>query len=845
MGGVFFKLLNMSIAAGWLVLAVSVLRLAFKRAPRWVFCVLWAMVALRLALPFSVQSPFSVVPSVNTVSLVTEPVPAPDEYPAPEVSAPEETVLYPVYTEPGAADPAQTAETLPQRQHIVINTGIAAIDNTIAASGSGREYSGEEKAADIGIVLFAVWASGAALAVSYAAFSYLRLRSKLRCSIKDADGAYICDAIDTPFILGVFRPRIYIPSGMNERERSNVLAHEKAHLKRLDHLWKPLGYLMLAAYWFNPLMWLAYILFCRDIEIACDEKVIKTLDTGSKADYSQTLVELNRPRRIISACPLAFGEVGVKERVKKVLNYKKPALWMIVTALILCAALCACMMTDPVDGSNGSAQSGTASDETSAPAEESSAPGETSVPEPEDDWVSEAYKDYHVTFFTDPDYPDQVLCRSVGATSKYPLYIVEREVMTVSWGGGTGLVFQGKWVGKETGKGSDTYALAFNGSVRMLDTRTDPTMLGDYLMLGTNSRDQSLFLYTKDGVSLAYYDELYTREGSDYIIILVQDGVETLEKLPRYMVLDHSGGRYTLPVPDLCRWDVLSLAFDDTGDDSDAVTVEYLLDGETKREKANLKNVTLLNNSEKYYIRRPKTEILLGMDDITRVEGSKILFKSELYPEKTLVYCGGDLDTAADPYPFCVLADSLAPVSWNGNIARMYLVSASMTLEDGKPAFTELGPVIICCDTLFVINYYSQNIRQSYGKYFITWGGDDHQVVYYGFKDGEFKYFNGELLQGSSARFGVVSRSDEEWDKGGGYVIIDSNGDLRSYPGIADENRRNVLRIEFDPESDDPGAVIIQYYTYDGEKVSDVREKANLADTRVVTYEEYYAPPME
>jgi beta-lactamase regulating signal transducer with metallopeptidase domain len=399
MGNVFFKLLNMSIAAGWLVLAVAALRLVFKKAPRWVFCVLWAMVALRLALPFSVQSPFSVVPSVNTVSVVTEPVSSdpvsvPDEYSAPQTaipaevsspqgyvspsehSAPEEPVSRPAYTEtvtppaiPGIVDPAQTDNAHQQIQRIVIKTGIPAIDNTISAAETERAYTGEEQTGDIGAVLFWIWASGAALMASYAAFSYLRLRLRLRCSIKGADGAYVCDTIDTPFILGLFRPRIYVPSGMNGRERSYVLAHEKAHLRRFDHLWKPLGYLMLAAYWFNPLMWLAYIFFCRDIEIACDEKVVKTLDTESKAGYSQTLLDLNRPRRMISACPLAFGEVGVKERIKKVLSYKKPTLWILIAALLLTTVLAVCLMTDPKekgpDEENSAEESSDESDDSS------------------------------------------------------------------------------------------------------------------------------------------------------------------------------------------------------------------------------------------------------------------------------------------------------------------------------------------------------------------------------------------------------------------------------------------------------------------------------------------------
>ena len=193
-----------------------------------------------------------------------------------------------------------------------------------------------------------VWLVGILLMLSYGAVSYFCLKRKVSASLCKEGHVYLCDNIDTPFILGIFRPRIYLPSGMAESEIPYVLAHEEAHLKRKDHLWKPLGFLLLAVYWFNPLFWVAYILLCRDIENACDEKAIKDSDKAYKVSYSEALLACSIHRRTIMACPLAFGETGVKSRIRAVLHYKKPAFWVILVAILVLIVTCVCFLTNPV-----------------------------------------------------------------------------------------------------------------------------------------------------------------------------------------------------------------------------------------------------------------------------------------------------------------------------------------------------------------------------------------------------------------------------------------------------------------------------------------------------------------
>lgn len=310
MEALFLKLVNMSITASYLVLAVILFRILLKKAPKYIRCILWGLVGLRLILPFSIESVLSLIPS-------TEPLP--------------EEFLY-------AATPQ-------------VNTGIAAVNNAvnpvIAESLTPIEPASANPTQIWSFIFARVWLIGVIAMALYALISYLLLRRRVRVSIKIGKNLRLCDHIGTPFILGMIRPQIYLPSSLDQKTADHVLAHEYAHLKRKDHWWKPLGFVLLSVYWFNPVLWLAYILLCRDIEMACDEKVVKSLDTSHKKEYSEALLRCSVPRRMITACPLAFGEVGVKSRIKSVLHYKKPAFWIIVVAIIVSIVVGVCFLTDP------------------------------------------------------------------------------------------------------------------------------------------------------------------------------------------------------------------------------------------------------------------------------------------------------------------------------------------------------------------------------------------------------------------------------------------------------------------------------------------------------------------
>lgn len=311
MSGIFLKLLNLSISASWLVLVVLALRLVLKRAPKWVNVLLWGMVALRLMLPFSIESALSLIPSAETVS--------------PEV------VQF---------DPAPT-----------ITSGVEFIDNAVNPSLS-ESFAAAPLASVNPLYVWTylagwVWLIGLAAMLLYALVSYLRLRRCVRASIPLRENIYVCDEVPSPFILGIVHPRIYLPSALDEAQRGSVLSHERAHLARRDHWWKPLGFALLAVYWFNPLLWLAYTLLCRDIELACDERVLRGMDAGQVKAYSSALLACSVPRRMIAACPLAFGEVGVGARVKNALRYKKPAFWVIAASVIVCIVVAVCFLTNP------------------------------------------------------------------------------------------------------------------------------------------------------------------------------------------------------------------------------------------------------------------------------------------------------------------------------------------------------------------------------------------------------------------------------------------------------------------------------------------------------------------
>ncbi len=307
----FIKVLNLSLSAGWIVLFVLILRLLLRKAPKWINCVWWLLVGIRLVFPFSIESIFSLIPSSEVVS--------PDIIYSPSPS---------------------------------ISTGIPAFNTVvnpiISESFAPSFESSVNPLQVVAIISSYVWLLGLAVMLVYTVVCYSLLRRKMRFAVKSEGNIYESENVESPFILGVIRPKIYLPFGLSAENRNHIIAHEKAHLKRKDHLIKPIAFLILSVYWFNPLMWVAYVLLCRDIELACDEKAVKDFETEKRREYSLALLENSTHRRIIAACPLAFGEVGVKQRIKSVMNYKKPAFWVIVVALIASVVASVCLLTNPV-----------------------------------------------------------------------------------------------------------------------------------------------------------------------------------------------------------------------------------------------------------------------------------------------------------------------------------------------------------------------------------------------------------------------------------------------------------------------------------------------------------------
>ena len=306
----FLTIVNMSISASWIVLAVLLLRLVLKKAPKWITVLLWGIVAIRLIFPFSIESALSLIPSAETISpqiLVEEPE---------------------------------------------INTGISFLNSTINPIIQESTVTLEpEKSVNTMKLLVQVssivWVVGLSGMLVYTAISYWRVKRKIGTAVLLRDNIFQSENVVSPFVLGIIKPKIYLPFQINGQDMTHVIAHENAHIRRKDHLWKPFGFLLLSIHWFNPLMWLGYILLCRDIELACDEKVIKEMDTEQKADYSQALLSCSVNRRMIAACPLAFGEVSVKNRIKSVLNYKKPAYWIIIVAIVISLVVGVCFLTNP------------------------------------------------------------------------------------------------------------------------------------------------------------------------------------------------------------------------------------------------------------------------------------------------------------------------------------------------------------------------------------------------------------------------------------------------------------------------------------------------------------------
>lgn len=310
MDDVFLKLVNLSISASWLILAVLVLRVVLKKAPKWVMPLLWGVVALRLVCLFSIESALSLIPSAETI-------------PSEIVTETREPVLYEQATLDIVTNP-----TLPSAAEVPV--------------GVSRQQ------AQVDFNIYSVlWLAGMAALLVHAIVSAGKLKRKLATAILLRDNIYESEFVDSPFVFGVVKPNIYLPMHMDEGTAAYVIAHERAHLARRDHWWKVLGYLVLALHWFNPLVWVAYILFCRDIELACDEKVVKGLDGAARADYSQALLSCAAPKRAVAACPLAFGEGNIKTRVKSALHYKKPAFWVAAAAVLAVVIVAVCFLTNP------------------------------------------------------------------------------------------------------------------------------------------------------------------------------------------------------------------------------------------------------------------------------------------------------------------------------------------------------------------------------------------------------------------------------------------------------------------------------------------------------------------
>ena len=306
----FLHIVNISISASWLVLVVLLARLVLKRAPKWAHVLLWGIVGVRLIFPFSLESALSLIPSAETISptILTD-------------------GIHRVYT---------GFPTLNQSINPVLSQ--AAASTTDAAPNLLEIWLP---------VLAVLWFFGVAALLGWSAVSYLRLRRQVDTAVQVEDNLYQSEAVLSPFVLGLVHPRIYLPFYLDQDTMEHVVAHERAHIQRRDHWWKLLAFVLLSVYWFNPLLWLAYLLLCRDIELACDEKVVRGMEPQQRADYSQALLSCSVRRPAIAACPLAFGEVGVKQRVKSVLRYRRPTVLAVAASVVVCAIVGVCFLTNP------------------------------------------------------------------------------------------------------------------------------------------------------------------------------------------------------------------------------------------------------------------------------------------------------------------------------------------------------------------------------------------------------------------------------------------------------------------------------------------------------------------
>lgn len=311
MSDIFLKLLNMSLAASWLIVVVVILRLIARKTPRWIICLSWGLVAIRLVCPFSIESPFGLVSSDEVI----------------------------------------TKNILSESHHkLNITTGVKTLDAVVNEYLGDTYHEGTTLEYDYGNTLMSelgmIWICGVFGLLLYVVIMNLRLRGHLKESVLLQEKVCLCDYVRSPFVFGFFQPYIYLPSGIDESDVEYVIAHEKAHLQRKDHIWKMTAFVILAIYWFNPLSWVAFILFCRDIELACDEKVVKNMSAAEKKEYSESLLSCSFKKRIAVVYPLAFGEVGVKQRVKSILSYKKPTFAVLLLSFLGFIVIGICFLTN-------------------------------------------------------------------------------------------------------------------------------------------------------------------------------------------------------------------------------------------------------------------------------------------------------------------------------------------------------------------------------------------------------------------------------------------------------------------------------------------------------------------
>ncbi|MBR6526346.1 MAG: M56 family metallopeptidase [Lachnospiraceae bacterium] len=327
MTDLFLRVLNMSIAAGWMVAIILLVRIILQNAPKWTMVFLWGIVALRLLCPITIESEISLIPSdVYHGEVLSEWL---DDYVGNVAFYYEESPDYEAAVNAG-------------REPIPDSSGVYYVVTSLDQWGEPPTVENT-----VVPVLTILWLAGVAVLVFYMGISYWKLDKRLATAVRYRDHIFQSENVESPFVLGLVRPRIYLPYHTEEMDLNYVIAHEQAHILRKDHWWKLLGYLLRSVHWFNPLIWLAYRLLCRDIELACDEKVIRDLSQLQRADYTQALVSCSVSRRSIATCPLAFGEVGVKERIQSVMNYKKPGRWGILIAVIVCLGAACCLLTSP------------------------------------------------------------------------------------------------------------------------------------------------------------------------------------------------------------------------------------------------------------------------------------------------------------------------------------------------------------------------------------------------------------------------------------------------------------------------------------------------------------------